>query len=114
MIKKLGRNDHCWCGSGKKYKACHEAFDDKLRYLEDIGHIVPSHKLIKTPEQIEKIKNYFEAAKKVGMNDFDDLWDIDETNFNINGFTCMNNGDMLKFLRLIGVDRDNIEWEELS
>ena len=56
MIKKLGRNDHCWCGSGKKYKACHEAFDDKLRYLEDIGHIVPSHKLIKTPEQIEKIK----------------------------------------------------------
>ena len=25
MIKKLGRNDHCWCGSGKKYKACHEA-----------------------------------------------------------------------------------------
>lgn len=67
-----------------------------------------------TDEQIEKIKNYFEAAKKVGMNDFDDLWDIDETNFNINGFTCMNNGDMLKFLRLIGVDRGNIEWEELS
>lgn len=67
-----------------------------------------------TDEQIEKIKNYFEAAKKVGMNDFDDLWDIDETNSNINGFTCMNNGDMLKFLRLIGVDRDNIEWEELS
>lgn len=67
-----------------------------------------------TDEQIEKIKNYFEAAKKVGMNDFDDLWDIDETNFNINGFTCMDNGDMLKFLRLIGVDRDNIEWEELS
>ena len=67
-----------------------------------------------TDEQIEKIKNYFEAAKKVGMNDFDDLWDIDETNFNINGFTCMNNGDMLKFLLLIGVDRDNIEWEELS
>lgn len=67
-----------------------------------------------TDEQIEKIKNYFEAAKKVGMNDFDDLWDINETNFNINGFTCMNNGDMLKFLRLIGVDRDNIEWEDWS
>ena len=64
--------------------------------------------------ELQKIKNYFEVTKKVGMNDFDDLWDIDETNFNINGFTCMNNGDMLKFLRLIGVDRDNIEWEELS
>ena len=67
-----------------------------------------------TDDQIEKIKNYFEVAKKVGMNDFDDSWDIDETNFNINGFTCMNNGDMLKFLRLIGVDRDNIEWEDWS
>ena len=21
--RKLGRNDPCWCGSGKKYKACH-------------------------------------------------------------------------------------------
>jgi len=21
--KKLGRNDPCWCGSGKKYKRCH-------------------------------------------------------------------------------------------
>ena len=67
-----------------------------------------------TDDQIEKIKNYFEAAKEVGMNDFDDWWDINETNFNINGFTCMDNGDMLKFLRLIGVDRDNIEWENWS
>ncbi len=23
MQKKLGRNDPCWCGSGKKYKKCH-------------------------------------------------------------------------------------------
>jgi len=22
MIKKIGRNDLCWCGSGKKYKNC--------------------------------------------------------------------------------------------
>jgi preprotein translocase subunit SecA len=22
---KLGRNDPCWCGSGKKYKKCHGA-----------------------------------------------------------------------------------------
>jgi preprotein translocase subunit SecA len=21
--EKLGRNDPCWCGSGKKYKQCH-------------------------------------------------------------------------------------------
>ena len=23
VIAKLGRNDKCWCGSGKKYKKCH-------------------------------------------------------------------------------------------
>ena len=26
---KLGRNDACWCGSGKKYKACHFKEDQK-------------------------------------------------------------------------------------
>lgn len=46
------------------------------------------------------------------MNDFDDSWDINETNFNINGFTCMDNGVMLKFLRLIGIAREDIEWED--
>lgn len=56
MLKKLGRNDDCWCGSGNKYKKCHEAFDDKLAKLEREGHIVPSHDIIKTPEQIEMIK----------------------------------------------------------
>ena len=25
---KLGRNDPCWCGSGKKYKACHMREDE--------------------------------------------------------------------------------------
>jgi uncharacterized protein YecA (UPF0149 family) len=24
---KLGRNDPCWCGSGKKYKNCHLKLD---------------------------------------------------------------------------------------
>jgi len=23
--EKLGRNDACWCGSGKKFKKCHGA-----------------------------------------------------------------------------------------
>ncbi|MBQ7680107.1 MAG: SEC-C domain-containing protein, partial [Butyrivibrio sp.] len=28
--KKLERNAPCWCGSGRKYKSCHEAFDDRI------------------------------------------------------------------------------------
>jgi len=27
----LGRNDICWCGSGRKYKTCHLASDDRKR-----------------------------------------------------------------------------------
>ena len=26
---ELGRNDLCWCGSGKKYKRCHYEADRK-------------------------------------------------------------------------------------
>ena len=33
MFKKLERNDPCWCGSGRKYKKCHEAFDEKIRKI---------------------------------------------------------------------------------
>ena len=50
--KKIGRNDPCWCGSGKKYKVCHEEFDRKIDMARLAGHIVPARKLIKTPEQI--------------------------------------------------------------
>ena len=27
----LGRNDVCWCGSGKKYKRCHLEADEEKR-----------------------------------------------------------------------------------
>lgn len=57
---KLERNDPCWCGSGRKYKQCHMNFDQKLRTFELQGHLIPPHKLIKTPEQVAKIK---ESAK---------------------------------------------------
>ncbi len=56
MHKKLGRNDLCWCGSGKKYKKCHEAFDERILEFQLAGHIVPPHSIIKTPEQIEGMR----------------------------------------------------------
>ena len=54
--KKLGRNDPCWCGSQKKYKHCHMEFDEKLDHFRREGHTVPTHEMIKTPEQIEGIR----------------------------------------------------------
>ncbi len=31
MAARLGRNDPCWCGSGKKYKKCHLSEDETKR-----------------------------------------------------------------------------------
>lgn len=78
MAIKIGRNDPCWCGSGRKYKTCHAAFDDRLARMAAQGHKVPSRDLIKTPEQVEGIKesakiniavlDYLEKAIHEGMN----------------------------------------------
>ncbi len=53
---KIDRNAPCWCGSGKKYKNCHEEFDEKLRSFALKGHIVPDRGLIKTEKEIEGIR----------------------------------------------------------
>ena len=56
----INRNSPCWCGSGQKYKKCHYDFDQKLALYKRQGHMIPDHSMIKSPEQIQKIK---ESAK---------------------------------------------------
>ncbi len=64
MILMIGRNDPCWCGSGKKWKKCHYP---KLpagpllakRYLTDFGIV------LKTSDQIEKIKIACKVTAKI-------------------------------------------------
>lgn len=52
----IGRNSQCWCGSGLKYKNCHEEFDERIEEFRRLGYKVPGHEIIKTPAQIAKIK----------------------------------------------------------
>lgn len=56
MHKNIERNDFCWCGSGKKYKMCHFYIDEKVRRYKESGCIVPSRKIIKSPKQINGIR----------------------------------------------------------
>ena len=90
MSKQIGRNEPCWCGSGRKYKKCHYDFDEKLMAYEHRGCIVPEHNMIKTPEQIEKIKasaqvniavlDYVAEHIKEGVTTEDiDRWVYEET-----------------------------------
>lgn len=53
---KIERNDPCWCGSGKKYKACHMNMDQKIHAYELQGHMVPDRDILKTAADIEGIK----------------------------------------------------------
>lgn len=53
---EMHRNTRCWCGSGKKYKQCHEKFDEKLTKLAKEGHTIPERKLIKNKDDILGIK----------------------------------------------------------
>ncbi len=89
-MSKLGRNDLCWCGSGKKYKSCHLAFDERIEKFGDQGKMVPNHDMIKTPEQIEGIRvsgkvniavlDYVASKIKAGVStqDIDD-WVVEKT-----------------------------------
>ena len=53
---KIGRNDPCWCGSGKKYKVCHARMDERIEAIRLEGHIVPGHAQIKNEAQIQGIR----------------------------------------------------------
>lgn len=53
---EIKRNSKCWCGSGKKYKQCHEKFDEKLIAYKLKGIHVPDHSLIKNDADIAGIK----------------------------------------------------------
>lgn len=86
----IDRNSPCWCGSGRKYKKCHYDFDEKLMAYEHRGCMVPEHNMIKTPEQIEKIKasaqvniavlDYVAEHIKEGVTTEDiDRWVYEET-----------------------------------
>ncbi len=62
-----GRNDACWCGSGRKYKKCHAAFDEKLQRAWDEGFEVLPRTLYKTAEDIAAIKR--SAQINIGVLD---------------------------------------------
>lgn len=63
-----GRNDECWCGSGKKYKKCHRELDDRLEELALQGFELLPRTLLKSKEDIEGIKH--SAEVNVGALDY--------------------------------------------
>ena len=56
MAAKINRNAPCWCGSGKKYKVCHQSFDERIAFAAARGQIVPPREIIKNEKQIAGIR----------------------------------------------------------
>lgn len=65
---EVKRNSPCWCGSGKKYKQCHEKFDDTYNMMKLKGHHMPDRSLIKNAKEIIEIKK--SANINTGVLDF--------------------------------------------
>ncbi len=64
-MRKLSRNDLCWCGSGKKYKKCHLESDIASGSVSG-DTIKPSPGvIIKTEEQIEGIRRSCRLTKEI-------------------------------------------------
>lgn len=63
-----GRNDPCWCGSGKKYKKCHWSEDEQLAELDGKGYEVPPRSLLKSEADIKGIQT--SAAVNIGVLDY--------------------------------------------
>ncbi len=55
-MKKLKRDELCWCKSGKHYGDCHMAFDKKLDVFQKKFHKVPPRSIIKNEEQLQGMR----------------------------------------------------------
>lgn len=68
MSDKFGRNDLCWCGSGRKYKKCHGPIEERIEIYRLKGNEVPHRRLLKTKQQIEGIREC--SKRNIALLDF--------------------------------------------
>lgn len=68
-----------------------------------------------TELQLEAIKDHMNIAEALGCVDdycsYWDGWSITETKHSVEGYTSMDNFDMLNFLRVIGISERDIEYD---
>jgi len=89
---KLGRNDPCWCGSGKKYKKCHMAQDraqtstTRSSEANDVAHPLVSPGLV-TPTR--PIPDFVQCPEYAATG---------EGESNCKGYSCLT-GAMLDQMR---------------
>ncbi|HOO71032.1 MAG TPA: methionyl aminopeptidase [Spirochaetota bacterium] len=64
-MRKLSRNDPCWCGSGKKYKKCHMQSDLERNKMGIKEISLPKGVILKTKQQIEGIRRSSQLTREI-------------------------------------------------
>ncbi len=92
-MKKISRNDPCWCGSGKKYKKCHMDSDIEAGKFSEMKMKPPRGVKIKTDKEIDKIRKSCiltrEILDKVGAEIREGVM-TDELNTFVHEYTVKN------------------------
>jgi hypothetical protein len=66
-----------------------------------------------TPLQIEQIKNHRKIGTQMELDSANiDSWRIEENEFELMGYTGMDNFDMEEFMEKIGVDTSKVHFRE--
>ncbi len=66
-MKKIGRNDSCWCGNGNKYKRCHENTDEDKHYyalVPTLGEFGAKNQVL-SDSMTTDVEKEFEIANKI-------------------------------------------------
>lgn len=61
-----------------------------------------------SPNQIEMIFNHVKFGEAMGMDNYEEVWSIEETETSLHFFTWMDNFDMIEFLKRIGVNENYV------
>src|SRR5579875_3747634 len=70
---KLGRNDPCWCGSGRKYKACHLGAAETAPLAERVGWLARKAAGFVERDEDAAEEHWALAAVRAGGSDRDSL-----------------------------------------
>ncbi|GAC1385057.1 MAG: SEC-C domain-containing protein [Herpetosiphon sp.] len=68
-MAKIGRNDPCFCGSGKKYKQCHALIDEAKAHRERALRQAPDTLLPKLFDDVPQFAEAIPAALRLFWND---------------------------------------------
>ncbi len=91
-MKKIGRNDPCHCGSGKKYKKCCLEKDEKERYLKTLNKLNENiEDSAESSDELEENESYIDSEDVIEneeLNNYSEETEDNEDEKNVEKYAC--------------------------